>query len=190
MFSEPDPFEPVPDPDLIMAEPLDLFAEARSSGIAPDDPALTRFCDFALLAAEKSRLEARVKQIDETMKRMQSGLLGYFEEHGGPLEKPIHVKGMTVFRRSGIYPALKPGYTHWDALAALRAGGLGHFIFETYNKSSLGDHVRGLRDLQQLPPPSMGALLPPAVARIFHVEPIASVQARRSKVKKGDQHVR
>jgi len=169
--------------DEELAPEFDPAIEEEAVELMRDNPAFADFGEFADLAKERAALKTRLKAVEEAMKRREARLMSHFQQMG---QRSFKINGATIFMHGAIHPALKKGLMAFEGLRALRESGLSHYIFETFNKQSLGKYIREIRDehaeeLRSGAVESIGALLPPAMAKVFDVETSWRVQGRPSR---------
>jgi hypothetical protein len=90
-----------------------------------------------------------------------------------------------VANRSKPYEKVVVGKNLQYVIEALRASGMGHYVYETFSVQSLSAHVRELErqhtaELADGRVADTAHLLPSALASVLEVKPAFSVQGRRS----------
>ena len=171
-------------PELEFDEDFDAVDADAAVEFPEHDPAFRPFARFADLLMEKKQLEARVEQIKKDMAGIQPLLLTHFQKPG---TGPFTINSVTIFQKRDIYVRAKEKGGGARVIEALRASGLGHYVFETYNTRSLSAHVKELERqnkarLADGTIASTADLLPPAVAAVLNVEPTYTIQGRRKRI--------
>lgn len=148
-----------------------------------DTPEHQAFTVFAGLTDRKRELEAELKEIEGQLKVLQPQLLAYFAESGFKL---VRLERYTIspIREPWVYPA--QGQDRQSVIEALKACGMGHYVFEQYNTKSLTKYVRELEDGLALTGQSEADALanvlkemPPELAGVIEIKPSFHIQARR-----------
>jgi hypothetical protein len=151
-----------------------------------ETPELRAFARFIDLTIEKRQLNARLKDIEETLKAMQPALLAHLSASG---LKSLHLNHHLVspHREPWIYPMT--GVSRQRVCEALKIAGLGRYVQENYNTMSLTAYVKQLEERAKLitgleegkSDDALRQLLHPALAEILHVKAAYSLRVRKKE---------
>jgi hypothetical protein len=164
----------------------ELFTEDEDSAAVPElnpaEPEHRIFERFATLIEQKNRLADQLKETEAEIARLQPHMLNFFAAN--PEFPRFSVRSLTIFPRRDLWvrPMVEGGGP--EVCKALRASDLGHYVYETYNTSSLSAWVRELErahasELKSGQISDTSELLPPALAAVLNVHPTYKVIAQR-----------
>ena len=157
-------------------EPAELPAE-----LPADAPELQLFQRFSGAILRKRELERELKAIDKEIAQLTPLISNFFAAY--PEFCPMTVGNLTVFKRSQIYAKAREDSSRQEVCDALRATGLGHFVYDTFNSNRLSGWVRELERNQPGTVFDAGELLPPDLARVLDVSPKVRIVGQRKRPK-------
>jgi hypothetical protein len=141
--------------------------------------------DFKGLCGEFAKAELRERELEESLKSVarrkaavKTLLLKHMQGAGGV--QSLTTQGLTIYLHRQLWAKLKeiePGSAgdaaKTRANAALRAAGLDHLVYETFNSNSVSAYMRNElpKDANDMP------ALPPELAQAFEVAEVFDVRA-------------
>jgi hypothetical protein len=173
VLPEDNPFPPLPfEPETEMLTP-----------VPPGDPVIVLLERFAQLHLERIQLKAALEENEKRMERLQVPLRSFFLAHP---DSSHHAHGVTVYLKRDLWVRPRVEGDSQSVCDALRATGLGHYVHDAFNTSSLSKYVR---DLEKLHADEIEAgtisdiseVLPAPLVQVLNVEPTYKVQGRRGK---------
>jgi hypothetical protein len=152
---------------------------ARADEFKLDSPEYGAFHIYAQLTTEKRDLKARLEEVEDELKMLESTLLSYLGQEGYEM---VRVAGFTFSPKRDPWVRPLEGITRQRVCDALKESGLGEFVTENYSTRTLTKYVRELEEHYQLvnvtDPRATLALLPAPLEGVLEIRPGFSLQVR------------
>ena len=149
------------------------FADDHFMGIPEEETKvdsvrlLERAKEYAILFAERKRLEEQVEDIKASMKAIEDEIAEtmLFENPRVRVKVGENAEGKPVFRTVHVSTTIRASHNgDKDALIeAMKESGLEALVSETFNYNTLSAYVRGLDPDKKLPPEELIELAPEAM---------------------------